>query len=841
MIFRHNNRMRMPKSYNGIVGELLTEFGVIGSGSGNEQSQKKKQHPPSPLPPTQLGDAAIRILNNNNNGNNSGSLLTMTDASSAMMVSSQQLSLPQPPLPPTPPPHRSAGGYGGIPSGASPPPGPTPTKGRVQQFIQGTGRTVGKALKVGGAIGGLIVGIKIVSHVKNSREVDDFFGSNDVNNNDVGGEKRSPSPLSTSLVNATNERKKKKHVLILPFENLKVIEPCTNTTSLFDNLRSKLINQDAVETTTIELHDLLRVIHSAAQNPNVAALHANFGEGTPMYPLDRGHATEIRNAIRIFNESHRYHHTPNINGSSSGSDNQSNDGRFTEEEKTFIRVLMRYLEQHDPNMHDVVMAQIKECNEKYKSGDPQFRSLTPTSFNARLRSTVGELHWKKVHYYFNHLLKQKKVGLPKYSHAFGHTYNFNTYYLASSCSYVHLQSRGYLNLFGNTASNVFLGGMLHKYGITAHVFKHGQYKNAPSIFTQSKYTQSHLENVTSMISSLNSTMCTLIEESRTESTSQECASLWKQIFNYGSVTAMTSVDIGLVDTIPPIDPVNVLMDMNKKSVEDDASKKKTMKMTMSTMYELLLTSLGFDGAGSTTHPTLAHTGHRAGSSSVRSGQQSEQVLAVATTTDTDVSDNITRRAKFEKKFGKHVSYSEFAANESITLSKYLGMLKKKDTVERTRRAVDDVLHRLSVSSTATSMILSSLGLRTIVDDNSNHANYNSDCDKIAVLTVDGGIDRKCSNRVVRALREIKNDKRVKAVVLRVNSPGGSVVSSELILEEIKNLDKVRRILFLFVLSSCTSTMCVRSGIISRLYLIPFISPSFVQCQMQQLVAGITLP
>jgi ClpP class serine protease len=810
----------MPKSYNGIVGELLTEFGVIGSVSGDEQSQKTKEPPPSPLPPTQLGDAAIRILNNNSN--NSGSFLTMTDATSAMMVSSsQQQSLPQPPLPTTSLPHHhgaaGGGGGGGNASGASPPPGPTPSKGRVLQFMHGTGRTVGKALKVGGAIGGLIVGVNIVSHVKNSREVDDFFGSNDKNNNDVGGEKRRLSPSSTTLVNATNERKKKKHVLILPFENLKVIEPCAKTTSLLDNLRSKLINQDAVETTTtIELHDLLRVIHSAAQNPNIVALHANFGEGSPIYPLERGHATEIRNAIRIFNESHRYHHTPNIIGSSSsgsGSGNQSYIGLLKEQEKKFdllkeqvrneekerflmvTNVLMKYLKQHDPNMHAVAMAQIKECYEKHKSGDPQFHSLTGTSTKARLRSTVGELHWKKAHDYLDQFLKQKKGGLPKYSHAFGHSYNFNTYYLASSCSYVHLQSRGYLNLFGNTASNVFLGGMLSKYGITAHVFKHGQYKNAPSIFTQSKYTKSHLENVTSMISSLNSTMCTQIEESR-----QLLASRgeWQQIFNYGSLTAMTSVDIGLVDTIPPIDPVNVLMDINKKSVEDDASKKKTMKMTMSTMWESLLTSLGLDGAGSTTHPTPAHTGHRVGSSSVGAGQRraQEQVLALATTPDTYVSDYITSRAKFEKKFGKHVSYTNFTANESITLSKYLGMLKKKDTVERTRRAVDDVLHRLSVSSTATSMILSSLGLRTIDDNNSNNANYYSDCDKIAVLTVDGGIDRKCSNRVVRALREIKNDKRVKAVVLRVNSPGGSVVSSELILEEIKNLDKVRIMCFL---------------------------------------------
>ena len=57
--------------------------------------------------------------------------------------------------------------------------------------------------------------------------------------------------------------------------------------------------------------------------------------------------------------------------------------------------------------------------------------------------------------------------------------------------------------------------------------------------------------------------------------------------------------------------------------------------------------------------------------------------------------------------------------------------------------------------------------------------------------MDGQINRSCTSRIICSLREIKKDKRVKAVVLRVDSPGGSVVSSEAILEEVRLLDKVR--------------------------------------------------
>ena len=57
------------------------------------------------------------------------------------------------------------------------------------------------------------------------------------------------------------------------------------------------------------------------------------------------------------------------------------------------RVLMKYLEQRDQDMHTRAKAQIKECYEKNKQGDPNFKSLT-TSLKARLKPTVGDVYWK---------------------------------------------------------------------------------------------------------------------------------------------------------------------------------------------------------------------------------------------------------------------------------------------------------------------------------------------------------------------------------------------------------------------------------------------------------------
>lgn len=68
--------------------------------------------------------------------------------------------------------------------------------------------------------------------------------------------------------------------------------------------------------------------------------------------------------------------------------------------------------------------------------------------------------------------------------------------------------------------------------------------------------------------------------------------------------------------------------------------------------------------------------------------------------------------------------------------------------------------------------------------------YNlSSKEKIAVVHITGGIDDSVARRVIKSLRQIKYDDKTKAVVLRIDSPGGSVTASEIILEECKDIQK----------------------------------------------------
>lgn len=60
---------------------------------------------------------------------------------------------------------------------------------------------------------------------------------------------------------------------------------------------------------------------------------------------------------------------------------------------------------------------------------------------------------------------------------------------------------------------------------------------------------------------------------------------------------------------------------------------------------------------------------------------------------------------------------------------------------------------------------------------------------IAIVHVTGSINDSLARKTIQALHHIKHRDDVKCVILRVDSPGGSAVSSEAILEECKNLNK----------------------------------------------------
>lgn len=324
-----------------------------------------------------------------------------------------------------------------------------------------------------------------------------------------------------SLKNAARAEKKSKNknVLILPFHRMKIVEQKKVD---FSATLQQLLKKDGTGVIEVELRELVNVIHTAATDDNIVALHGEFGHGFGFQCGGYAHIEEIRNAIRYFNESHRQHYERSKNIS------------MTKEEKT----------------------------------------------------------------------RKKKM-----SYAFADSFDHPTdtgnkeYILASSFSHVNLQPRGSLQFYGVSMTGVFFADALKKNGIIAHVFKHGQFKNAPNSFTESGFTRPHYENTSDLLESINQSVYEMIEYSRSLPTSYN-KTVWKAIHDYGTMTAENAKEINLIDNLPKVNPVFDLVRMNA-SMKDKSDDKKNLVSEIKNKFRSMLEENDFDANGEITFEEYA--------------------------------------------------------------------------------------------------------------------------------------------------------------------------------------------------------------------------------------------
>jgi protease-4 len=78
-------------------------------------------------------------------------------------------------------------------------------------------------------------------------------------------------------------------------------------------------------------------------------------------------------------------------------------------------------------------------------------------------------------------------------------------------------------------------------------------------------------------------------------------------------------------------------------------------------------------------------------------------------------------------------------------------------------------------------------------------------DRIAVIPVEGVIDDELAKTVNRHLKQYGNDSRVKAIILRIDSPGGGVSASQEIYREVKRIkDEKKKKVFVSMASVAAS-------------------------------------
>ena len=145
----------------------------------------------------------------------------------------------------------------------------------------------------------------------------------------------------------------------------------------------------------------------------------------------------------------------------------------------------------------------------------------------------------------------------------------------------------------------------------------------------------------------------------------------------------------------------------------------------------------------------------------------------------------------KKKLGKDTDYHGFEANSSIELPEYMSLLAKRRKMEERQWKLYATLKNLAEKSTASRAVLQAFGYASpyynIDEKNYSKEKAASLNEKIALVRIQGNIDDKVARTTSNVLRKIKTDKDVKCVVLRVDSPGGSVTASETIFQECKDL------------------------------------------------------
>jgi len=121
------------------------------------------------------------------------------------------------------------------------------------------------------------------------------------------------APLSVTDLSWTengSDNGKKKKVIVLPFDRMKLVEQKKARFGF------PLFTTDT-QILEVEVKELVDLIHAAAQDPEVTALYGIFGGSTGRFEAGLAQIEEIRNAIRVFNESHRVHHEPCLENTTS--------------------------------------------------------------------------------------------------------------------------------------------------------------------------------------------------------------------------------------------------------------------------------------------------------------------------------------------------------------------------------------------------------------------------------------------------------------------------------------------------------------------------------------------
>src|SRR5277367_420090 len=113
-----------------------------------------------------------------------------------------------------------------------------------------------------------------------------------------------------------------------------------------------------------------------------------------------------------------------------------------------------------------------------------------------------ETGWAKLEEIRNHLIEFRKSGKPSICYMGYDVVGNPEYYLASACQQVWLVPQSMVTIRGMMAQALFMRGTLDKLKIVPEYYHIAEYKTAPNMFTEKKFTPAHREEVEGLLHSV---------------------------------------------------------------------------------------------------------------------------------------------------------------------------------------------------------------------------------------------------------------------------------------------------------------------------------------------------
>lgn len=365
-----------------------------------------------------------------------------------------------------------------------------------------------------------------------------------------------------------------------------------------------------------------------------------------------------------------------------------------------------------------------------------------------------------------------------YADSFGETV---PYYLATSHESVYMQPTGSLGLVGLSAGGLFLRGALDKLGVKPVAFSRHEYKTAANMFSERAFTGAHRETTDALLDSLYDTLVTAVAESRrTAAAAVQCA------VDHGPLIAPEALNNAWVDgtcyrtemrQLVRGAVTNRLQERRGlrraaaqrvvEAVAENGSKSEMDAAAFLTAVDEWITTRPWEDAAA---PSMRATEWEALRESVR---RLEHALSAE---DAKARDNILRALKPQL-----LALARAAAAEPADAVDGAATAAAAD-----EHSPSDAPHQRDESEQRKPLKFVSLTdyrqaseaarpwrlqmLPFVARERAQNV--------IALVHVTGPIDTEAAREAAHALTKASRDESVKAVVLRVSSPGGGIVPSD---------------------------------------------------------------